>query len=211
MEYFPKVSSSTKRVPREYMTNTEKHGHSMEIQTLGSSPKPTYSPMPTQTYAPPNKNYDKPIHADRTPAYLESFVPLSSTPKPVKVDESAILLGLTPQVQNKIPDGYELVPLDKLTDEYEIVPWNEVQNVLNVTNLPGLGPQTPIHHNTHHYYPDVRSPPNEIPIIKKKDIEIIKTWYNPPPISPDLPTLYYDGSKWNWYIIDNISIYSITL
>ena len=129
MEYFPKVSSSTKRVPREYMTNTEKHGHSMEIQTLGSSPKPTYSPMPTQTYAPPNKNYDKPIHADRTPAYLESFVPLSSTPKPVKVDESAILLGLTPQVQNKIPDGYELVPLDKLTDEYEIVPWNEVQKV----------------------------------------------------------------------------------
>ena len=76
----------------------------------------------------------------RTPAYLNSFVPLSTTPKPLVIDESAILLGLTPNVQNNIPDGYELVPLDKLTDEYEVVPWNQVQSLLNVTNVPGMSP-----------------------------------------------------------------------
>ena len=48
------------------------------------------------------------------------------------------MLGLSPQVQNSIPDGYELVPLDKLTDEYEVVPWNQVQSILNVANVRGL-------------------------------------------------------------------------
>ena len=33
-----------------------------------------------------------------------------------------------------------------------------------------------------------------VPIIKKHDLEMIKTWYNPPPISPDLPTLFYDDT-----------------
>lgn len=135
--------SSTKRVPREFMTNGADSengilGGGGDVETQGSSVRPTYSPVPTKTYAPPHKGYEQPLHSDRTPEYLNSFVPLASTPKPIPVDDSAILLGLSPQVQNSIPDGYELVPLDKLTDEYEVVPWNQVQSILNVTNVPGL-------------------------------------------------------------------------
>ena len=40
---------------------------------------------------------------------------------------------MSPDLQSNIPDGYELVPIDRITDEYEIVPWNEVQTLLNVT------------------------------------------------------------------------------
>ena len=39
-------------------------------------------------------------------------------------------------IKNQIPDGYELIPIDKLTDEYEVVPWDQVQKVLNVTSSP---------------------------------------------------------------------------
>lgn len=122
---------------------------------------------------------------------------------------------LSPDLQSNIPDGYELVPIDRITDEYEIVPWNEVQTLLNVTVvhppdkretiLPSIPhstyapPVTPYkeagyststylnsfkvenHPNPYHHQPH----PSEVP----------KTWYKPPPISPDLPelpTLYYD-------------------
>ena len=135
--------SSTKRIPREFMTNNndaaaDSQNGLGDVETQGSSVRPTYSPVPTKTYAPPHRGYEQPLHSDRTPEYLNSFVPLASTPRPIPVDDSAILLGLSPQVQNSIPDGYELVPLDKLTDEYEVVPWNQVQSILNVTNVPGL-------------------------------------------------------------------------
>ena len=65
LEHFPRESASTKRVPREYLTDTERSDSSM---------KPTYSSVPTsilptqfptQTYAPPIKSYDTPIHSDR--------------------------------------------------------------------------------------------------------------------------------------------------
>ena len=36
-------------------------------------------------------------------------------------------------VQAGIPDGYELVPVDRITDEYEIVPWKQVKTLLNIS------------------------------------------------------------------------------
>ena len=32
-----------------------------------------------------------------------------------------------------IPDGYELVRVDRITDEYEIVPWKQVKTLLNIS------------------------------------------------------------------------------
>ena len=58
-------------------------------------------------------------------------------------------------------------------------------------------------HVEHHHVSSTIAPPaeihhpvdyNNLPIIKKHDLEMIKTWYNPPPISPDLPTLFYDDT-----------------
>ena len=36
-------------------------------------------------------------------------------------------------MQAGIPDGYELVPVDRITDEYEIVPWKQVKTLLNIS------------------------------------------------------------------------------
>ena len=122
------------------------------------------------------------------------------------------MFTLSPDLQSNIPDGYELVPIDRITDEYEIVPWNEVQTLLNVTVVHPDKRESGLHlpsipHTT--YAPPV-SPYKEAGYSKSTYLnsfkvenhpnqyhhhppEVPKTGYHPPPISPDLPpTLFYD-------------------
>ena len=118
---------------------------------------------------------------------------------------------LSPDLQSNIPDGYELVPIDRITDEYEIVPWNEVQTLLNVTVVHPDKRETILPSIPHSTYAPPVSPYKEAGYSTSTYLnsfkvenhpnpyhaapEVPKTWYKPPPISPDLPalpTLYYD-------------------
>ena len=62
---------------------------------------------------------------------VQSSSPLSPTASPLTgapnpTPSSTIIYTLSPEIKNQIPDGYELIPIDKLTDEYEVVPWDQV-------------------------------------------------------------------------------------
>ena len=121
------------------------------------------------------------------------------------------MFTLSPDLQSNIPDGYELVPIDRITDEYEIVPWNEVQTLLNVTVVHPDKRETILPSIPHSTYAPPVSPYKEAGYSTSTYLnsfkvenhpnpyhaapEVPKTWYKPPPISPDLPalpTLYYD-------------------
>ena len=57
----------------------------------------------------------------------------SSGTERMSTESPPIIMTLPPHLQDGIPDGYELVPVDRITDEYEIVPWKQVKTLLNIT------------------------------------------------------------------------------
>ena len=62
-----------------------------------------------------------------------SFISGSSGTERMATEGPPIIMTLPPHLQEGIPDGYELVPVDRITDEYEIVPWKQVKTLLNIT------------------------------------------------------------------------------
>ncbi len=228
---FPMVASSTKRVPREYTHEIKDHG------TGGSSYQKVHlSEGKMADYLDTFKQ------ASKKPDYLDTFgmqnpyasttappfVPLSSTEgSVVSTTEPPIVFTLSPELQDKIPDGYELIPVEQLTNEYEVVPWDQVQNLLDVNVVypqdvsdikvddgllgtsgshgggltsppPGginvqTGPSLPPFTNA---LADRPSEPYKIPDYHTDRANGVGTeefLYRPPPISPDLPTLFYES------------------
>ena len=62
-----------------------------------------------------------------------SFISGSSGTERMATEGPPIIMTLPPHLQEGIPDGYELVPVDRITDEYEIVQWKQVKTLLNIT------------------------------------------------------------------------------
>ena len=207
LNHFP--SFPTKRVPREYLSL--QHGNGGQSYHVFST---TASPSLIQSVTHTNN---------------EGLFPPSSTRKidmlepEEKSDKLPIIMEVPPELQEGIPDGYELLPIDRITDEYEIIPWKEVKTLLNInisqyptapghldSGLPVTGshpeyktlapfPSTTYGPPTSPYEEAGYSQDNYLPALHAgyHDVinEVVKPWYVPPPISPDLPnlpTLYYD-------------------
>ena len=64
---------------------------------------------------------------------LSLFFAGSSGTERMSTQSPPIIMTLPPHLQAGIPDGYELVPVDRITDEYEIVPWKQVKTLLNIS------------------------------------------------------------------------------
>ncbi len=75
--------------------------------------------------------------------YLPQHITLHTTARPGKAhlpphlrNQDTVVLSLPKMKPTDVPDGYELIPLDKLTPDHEVVPWDEAKQVLQVKVAP---------------------------------------------------------------------------